>query len=122
MQKSPFKKEKLQDQILTEINRILRTETADQRLRFVSITKVEINKDLSAAKIFWDTFDSSKRGEVKVALLKNLGRIRSLLAGILTMRKVPMISFEYDNRFDAEKHITDILEAEKHKTDYSDEE
>ncbi len=76
MQKSPFKKEKLQDQILTEINRILRTETSDKRLRFVSVTKVEINKDYSFAKVFWDTFDSTKRGDAKEALIKSVGRIR----------------------------------------------
>ena len=122
MQKSPFKKEKLQDQILTEINRILRTETSDQRLRFVSITKVEINKDYSHAKVFWDTFDSSKRGDAKEALVKSKGRIRSLLAEILTLRKVPAISFEYDIRFEAEKHITDNLEAEKNKKNSVDEE
>jgi len=122
MQKSPFKKEKLQDQILTEINRILRTETSDKRLRFVSITKVEINKDYSFAKVFWDTFDSTKRGDAKEALIKSVGRIRSLLAGILTLRKVPGISFEYDNRFEAEKHITDILDEEKNKKPSVDEE
>ncbi len=122
MQKSPFKKEKLQDQILTEINRILRTETSDQRLRFVSVTKVEVNKDYSVAKVFWDTFDSTKRGDAKVALSKSAGRIRSILAGILTLRKVPAITFEYDNRFEAEQHITDILEAEKNKQKTSNEE
>jgi len=122
MQKSPFKKEKLQDQILAEINRILRTETSDQRLRFVSITKVEVNKDYSVAKVFWDTFDSSKRGDAKEALGKSAGRIRSLLAGILTLRKVPAITFEYDNRFEAEQYITDILEAEKNKKNHSNEE
>ena len=115
MQKNPFKKEKLQDQILAEINRILRTETSDSRLRFVSVTKVEVNKDYSVAKIFWDTFDSTKRGDAKEALGKSAGRIRSLLAQILTLRKVPAITFEYDARFDAEKYITDILEAEKNK-------
>jgi ribosome-binding factor A len=122
MQKSPFKKEKLQDQILAEINRILRTETSDQRLRFVSITKVEVNKDYSVAKVFWDTFDSSKRGDANKALTKSVGRIRSLLAGILTLRKVPIITFEYDTRFEAEKYITDILEAEKSKKNHSNEE
>lgn len=122
MQKSPFKKEKLQDQILAEINRILRTETSDQRLRFVSITKVEVNKDYSVAKVFWDTFDSSKRGDAKEALSKSGGRIRSLLAGILTLRKVPAITFEYDNRFEAEQYITDILTAEKNKKNNSNEE
>jgi ribosome-binding factor A len=121
-QRRPFKKEKLQDQILSEINQILRTETSDQRLRFVTVTKVEINTDFSVAKVFWDTFDSSKRGDAKIALGKNAGRIRSILAGIFSMRKVPSLTFEYDNRFEAEKHITDILESEKNKKKFSNEE
>jgi ribosome-binding factor A len=115
MQKSPFKKEKLEDQIQEEVNRILRVETSDARLRFVSVTNVEVNKDYSVAKIFWDTFDSAKRGDAKEAITKNTGRIRSLLASTLTLRKVPLLIFVYDSQFDAEKKITDILEREKNK-------
>ena len=56
------KKQIMQDKILNHANTILRS-LSDSRLQFVSITKVELNNDFSMAKLFWDTYDSSKRGE-----------------------------------------------------------
>ena len=110
--KRPFKKEKYEEQLLNEINLFLRRELKDSRLSFVSITKVELNKDYSQAKVYWDTFDGQKRGDIKKAIDGVAGKVRSLLAKVLKVRQVPNITFEYDSQYEAELKISKILQEE----------
>lgn len=104
-----FKKDKLSERILNEINQLLRSELKDPRLTFVSVTRVELADDYSWANIFWDTFDSSKRGDAHRAMEKCGGTVRSRLAKILKIRRTPELRFFYDSQFEDEKHISDLL-------------
>jgi len=115
--KNPFKKQRLEERILFELNRVLRTETADSRLNNVTITKVDVNRDYSLAEVYWDTFDNSKRGDAKEAIGGMTKRLKSILAKTLEIRKVPNLVFKYDAQFEAEKKIMELLNAEKNKSD-----
>jgi ribosome-binding factor A len=110
-----FKKEKFQEGLVKEIILILRSEIKDSRLTFVSITKVELNKDNSLAKVYWDTFDSTKRGDVKKALGSVGSKIRGLLSSRLKVRHTPSLEFIYDSQFESEKKIDDLLKSEGKK-------
>jgi len=101
----------MQDKIMNQVNSILRN-LSDVRLQFVSVTKVELNNDYSQAKLYWDTFDSSKRGDAKKALESVVGKVRTLLAAALKLRHVPSLLFCYDSQFEEESKIVDILKEE----------
>jgi len=113
--KKNFKKDKYEGRLQNEINNILRTQISDTALQFVSITKVELNFDFSNAEVFWDTFDNSKRGDIKKSLDKSRGHIRSLLAKTMDLRHIPSLTFTYDSQYESEKGITDILDEEEKK-------
>lgn len=113
--KRPFKKAKYEEQLLNEINQFLRKVIADSRLMFVSITRVELNKDYSYAKVYWDTFDVQKRGEIKKAIEGVTGKIRTLLAKVLKVRQVPSLTFVYDSQYESELEISKLLESETQK-------
>ncbi len=110
--KNLFKKEKYEERLLNEINSLLRTSIKDARLQRVSVTKVELSPDFGYATISWDTFDSHTRGDAKVAIESASGKIRSELAKVLEVRHVPSLSFIYDNQFEEEKKIMDLLKSE----------
>jgi len=112
-----FKKEKYQEGLIKEISLIFRTEIKDSRLTFISITKVELNSDYSVAKVYWDTFDASKRGDAKKALENVAGKVRSLLASRLKARHTPLIEFHYDSQFESEKKIDALLSPNSRKGD-----
>lgn len=112
-----FKKEKYEERLLNEINSLLRTHTKDDRLRKVSVTKVELSPDFSYATVSWDTYDSGTRGDAKVAIEASKGHLRSELAKVLDVRHVPSLSFVYDNQFEEEKKIMDLINKDTTKGD-----
>jgi ribosome-binding factor A len=106
------KKAMFEERILNELNMILRREVSDTRLQFVSLTHVELSNDFSMAKVYWDTFDSGKRGDIKKALNSAHGMLRSSLAKVLNVRHTPELNLLYDGQFDGEQAIDAILEKE----------
>ena len=120
--KNNFKKAKFEERLLNEINSLLRTGISDSRLQRVSITKVEMSPDYGYAVVYWDTFDAHTRGDAKAAIEAATGRIRSELAKVLDVRHVPSISFIYDNQFEEEKKIMDLMNKNSEDDSNSDEE
>lgn len=112
MAKKSFKKDKYQDRLLAEVNTFLRTKFSDKRLQFASFTKVELSPDYSVATLYWDTFDAKHRGEIAQAMETIKGRLRSLLAEVLTVRAVPSLELKYDAQYESERAIDEILDRE----------
>ncbi len=98
-----------QERIKNEINILLRRDLADPRLSLCSVTRVELNQDYSVAKVYWDTFDSGKRGDIKEAIEGIAGKMRALLAKNLDVRHTPIITFSYDSQFEDEMKISQLL-------------
>lgn len=110
--KRSYKKERIQERILHDVNSYIRSSLRDSRLKQVTITKVEIAPDYSWAKIYWDTYDTQNRDEIKKGILNCRGKIRTMLASSLNIRHVPELFFIYDDQFESEKSIEDILNSE----------
>lgn len=108
-----FSKVKYEEKILHELNSLLRTEASDPRVQFVTLTHVELNKDYSMAKVFWDTFDPKKRGDCKKAIEGMGPRLRSLLAKTLNVRHTPSLEFIYNSQFEDAQNIEKLLDADK---------
>ena len=82
-----------------ELARLLQTTVRDPRVQEVSISGVEVSRDLSHAKVFFTLMSdasSEERAEVTAVLSKVSGFLRSELAKASTMRTVPRISFRFD--------------------------
>jgi ribosome-binding factor A len=115
--KNTFKKEKYEERLLNEINGLLRATIKDARLSRVSITKVELSPDYGYATVSWDTFDAHTRGDAKAAIEAAAGKIRSELAKTLEVRHVPSLTFVYDNQFEEEKKIMDLMKRAQSETE-----
>lgn len=102
-----------EERIKNEISSSLRGELNDPRLVLMSITRVELNQDYSVASVYWDTFDSSKRGDVKSAIDGTKGRLRTLLAKKLNVRHTPALTFIYDSQFEDEMKIEQLLKVNR---------
>ena len=109
------KRQMYEERILGELNTILRSHMSDSRFRLMSFTKVELSNDFSDAKVYWDTFNPGKRGDVKKAVDAASGKLRSLLASSLNVRHTPTLTMLYDNQFESERSISEILADESEK-------
>ena len=112
MKRGPFKKVKLEEKIKDDLNALLRFKTSDTRLQFVSISRVELSTDYEVAKVYWDTFDASKRGDAKKAIEGLDGKMRSTLGKSLKMKKTPDVEILYDSQYEDEHKIERILAEE----------
>jgi len=69
----------------------------DPRLKNITITNVVVSDDLSNAKIFFTTQSAQEdMKQINKGLKKSKGFIRSMLGKSLSLKKVPNISFFYD--------------------------
>ncbi len=98
------------DRIQVELGEILTSRTEDPRLRTLTVTGVEINRDLSTAKV-WVTGSLSSEEEAQAvqALAKAAPYFRSLLAPRLKLRIVPELQFQVDHSIEAGLRIEQLL-------------
>ena len=113
-------------QIQKEIAVILQREIKDPRLGMLTVSAVEVTRDLAYAKVFVTFFNDDKT-EVKQSLAilnEAAGFIRSLLAKTLRARIMPNLRFEYDESLVEGVRMTSIVdrviaedERKAHKND-----
>jgi ribosome-binding factor A len=85
------------NRILEEIADLLIKEVSDPRLQMVSITDVRVDREFAYATIYYSTLDDQDRvEEVKTALEKAKGYLRSQLASRIRLRSFPQLRFRYD--------------------------
>ncbi|WOH37921.1 30S ribosome-binding factor RbfA [Thalassotalea fonticola] len=99
-------------QIQKEIAVILQREIKDPRLGMLTVSAVEVTRDLAYAKVFVTFFndDQSKVKESLAILNDAAGFIRSLLAKTLRARIMPNLRFEYDKSLVEGVRMTTIVD------------
>ena len=105
-----FKKERLEKIIEREIGNILLMDVKDDRLHFVTITKVDLTGDLSIATVFYTILGAPEQIlYTKDVLLEAKGFIKGLLSRRIEVRKIPEILFKYDESSIQGNRIDEIL-------------
>lgn len=85
-------------------------EIKDPRIGFVTITGCEVSPDLSHAKIYYSLIGGPKKREQTLAGLNSAkGFIRTELGKRLHLKKVPELTFVYDETVVATTRIARIL-------------
>lgn len=104
-----IKMERLKDTFVEKISEILHDDIKDKDVKFVTITEVRINNDLSVAKVFFTSLEEDRK-KVLESLNKASGFIRSRLCEKIQLRKMPEIHFVYDESVEYGQRIDDIIE------------
>jgi ribosome-binding factor A len=108
-----------------EIAEILEHRLNDPRLSglVVSVTDVEVTRDLSSAKVFVSVLES---GDTRVRALEALqsavGFVRHLLSTRLELREVPAIRFLHDTSIERGARVEELLRKLEHGEVAPDEE
>ena len=96
--KSFSRKDRVSEQIRRELAELIRTELKDPRVGMISITDVEVARDLAVAKIYFSQLgDEEERARTLEGLERAKGFIRTELAKRLRrVRHTPEIVFLFD--------------------------
>lgn len=102
--------EKVRQAIQEEISSILLRDMKDPRVKFVTVTDVELTDDMSQAKVFVSLYGEEEvREDAWKALNKAKGFLRSEIAKRIRMRVAPEILLEKDTSQEYGSHIDNLL-------------
>jgi ribosome-binding factor A len=104
--------ERLDSLFRHEISQLLQRQVKDPRLgNFVTVTEVSISPDLKYAKVFVSCICSE---EVKRDTLSGLaaasGFLRNQLAKRLRLRRIPELSFHWDDSIERGAHLLQLID------------
>jgi len=108
---------------MREVAEIIRSEMKDPRIGgLVSITRVEMSKDLKFAKVFISVYggDSEKTGTMR-ALEHGAGFIRSLIGKRMRIRTAPELVFRLDDSIEHGARIHAVLKELEPEMKHDDE-
>lgn len=98
------------EQIKKEMTDILMREVKDPRIKFVTVTGVDVTGDLQQAKIYISVLGSEEeKAETLKGLSKASGFIRSEIGKRIRLRKTPEISFHFDESIEYGNRIEELL-------------
>ncbi len=94
----PYRRSRLNQAIRVALSELLQVAVKDPRVGFVTINKVELNRDQSVARVAFSVMgEEDDRGTSLAGLKKARGFLQSRLAQGLKLRKVPKLLVEYDD-------------------------
>ena len=104
--------ERVADFLQQELAKLLLHSVRDPRAEFVSITAVEVSRDLRYAKVFFTKLgleDAEAAEQVTRVLDKAAGFLRSEIARESTSRTVPKLTFKFDESVGRGRHMESLL-------------
>jgi ribosome-binding factor A len=105
--------ERVSDAVQQEIAVLIRDEVRDPRIGMVSVTDVEVSRDLAYAKVYI-TFlgDRSQEhiDEAVTALNGASGYLRKLLASNIKLRITPKLTFLFDESGRRGQHLSALID------------
>ncbi|WP_394537474.1 30S ribosome-binding factor RbfA [Lysobacter enzymogenes] len=107
--KSFHRTDRVSAQLRRELGTLVREAVREHGLPSVSVSDVEISRDLAHAKVFVTALQSERSVEA-VKALKELSReLRFQLGRAMKLRHVPELHFHYDDSVDRGERIEHLL-------------
>jgi ribosome-binding factor A len=102
--------ERVAGQLRRDLARLIQLEIKDPDVGFVSLSDVEVTRDLSHAKVFITVFEPEKADTSLQALRRAAAFLRRRLGQELRLRHVPELHFLHDDSVEQGSHIDKLIE------------
>lgn len=102
--------ERVAGQLRRDLARLIQLELKDPKVGFVSVSDVEVTRDLAHAKVYVTVFEPEKAGESLQALRRAATFLRTRLGRELRLRHVPELHFIHDDSVEQGSHIDDLID------------
>ena len=113
--------ERVNQLIRREVSELLSRHVKDPRLgSFIAVTAVSVSSDLRHADIFISFFGSAEEKHEALKTLKSAsGYFHNELTKRLNLKRIPVISFQWDDSIERGSRILDLIDQVSHQS-YSD--
>jgi ribosome-binding factor A len=112
MAKEYARTQRVADYLQRELAALIQHEVRDPRLGMVSITGVQVSKDLAHAKVYYTVMgkDSSEDATESTEVLNHAaGFLRRELSRDSSMRSVPQLRFYFDTSVGRGRHLEELI-------------
>jgi len=93
------------------ISNIIESELQDSRIGMVTVTGVDLGKDLKNARVYVSVLGDDKEAELSVNILnKASSYIRARICEKVVLKYIPTIKFYYDSSMVDGMHINELLQ------------
>ncbi len=107
--KSFHRTDRVSAQIRRDLGTIVHSAVRDHGLPSVSVSDVEVTRDLAHAKVFVTALLPERSVEAVKGLKELAPQLRSELARAMKLRHVPELHFHYDDSVDRGERIDNLL-------------
>lgn len=106
----PQRPKRVGELIKRHLSDIIQRDLQDPGLGFVTVTKVNLTKDLKQADVWISIMgdNTAKHTSIEI-LLHAQNRIKELLAGRVKLRYLPSLQFHLDTSIEYNAHIDEII-------------
>ena len=108
-QKSFHRTDRVAAQLRRELGTLVREAVAEHGLPSVSVSDVEITRDMAHAKVYVTALQSERAAEAIKGLKAVAPEVRYRLARAVKLRHVPELHFHYDDSVDRGERIESLL-------------
>jgi ribosome-binding factor A len=109
MKKSFHRTDRVGAQLRRELGTLVHEAVREHRLPSVSVSDVEVTRDLAHAKVFVTALMPERSAEAVKGLRELSKDIRMALARAMKLRHVPELHFQYDDSVDKGERIEHLL-------------
>jgi ribosome-binding factor A len=102
--------ERVSGQLRRELAQMIQREVKDPDVGLISVSDVEVSRDLAHAKVFVTVFDSGNAHTSIKALKRAAGFLRSRLGQELSMRNIPQLHFLHDDSVETGQRMDSLIE------------
>ncbi|RMD78088.1 MAG: 30S ribosome-binding factor RbfA [Gammaproteobacteria bacterium] len=103
--------QRLGAQIARELAELIQKELQDPRLGMVSISRVELSRDLAHAKVYFTVLGGGGPEEAAAILNRAAGYLRHLLGQRIVARVTPELRFLHDRALERGRRVAALLDA-----------
>src|SRR5918994_224592 len=102
--------DRVADQIRAELASLLARDVHDPGIGFITLTRVQMSPDLQLARVFYTMLgDEAARRTTATALERATPFLRKQIGGRLRLRRVPELTFKFDESVVHQDRIEQIL-------------
>ncbi len=108
-QKSFHRTDRIEAELRRALGALVRDAVAEHGLPSVSVSDVEVSRDMAHAKVFVTALQPERAKDAMQGLKAAAGEIRFRLARAVKLRHVPELHFHYDDSVDRGERIDNLL-------------